>query len=608
MPSDPKGYNEVYGFDFPNDWTELDIEYFCIQQGGRWCDADGDWYGLGLYEHYANAQRLLWPEDDEHRWSRQSLKSIVDNEVNVFIGSSDSGKTYTISKFVLTDWWAFPEKTLWMVSSTERRGAELRNWGKIKELFNSARTLHPNLPGQILESMGCITSEKIDDKNEKARLLTKGIIFIPCKQGGKFVGLGAYIGVKGGAKNARLGHFGDEAQAMQPSFLDAYSNWYGKQNFKGIIAGNPIDLEDCLCRAAEPVEGWATWKDNEKTQTWRSKFYDAAVIAFDGRDSPNLDFPEDQPTKYKYLIGRKKLKAVEKTHGKDSWQWHSQCTGKPRPGAMARRVITRQLCEQFKAFEDVVWGTEPTVKIMACDAAYGGIGGDRCIAGHIEFGKDVDGNTILACHTPVLVPVSVSKKGIPEDQIANFCKEYGEGFGIPPENFYFDGRGTLALAFARIWSPQVNAVEFGGKPTDRPVSMDTFIWDGDKQTRRLQRCDEAYSKFVTELWFSVHYVVTSGQMRRLPLEVAEEGWRREWRYVKNHKIEVETKEDMKERTGQSPDLFDWLVTACEGARRRGFEIRSMSNKDDQSIKDEFWLEYESKQHTKWLRKSSLRYA
>lgn len=594
-----------YGYSWPADMSDLEIEFFCIQKGGKWTEL-GREFGLGLYEHYHNAGKLLWPEDDDHRWLQLALRTMVDNDVSVFMGSADSGKTYGISRFLLTDWWAFPDNTLWLVSSTELRGAELRIWGTLKQLFNRAREHHPGLPGRVLESQHAITTEAIDEDNRKARLLTKGLIFIPCVSNGRYVGMGKYAGIKGGTKNARLGHAGDEVQAMQRSFLDAYANWYGKASFRGIMAGNPFDLEDCLCIAAEPQDGWNGWRDTGKTQTWRSKFYDAAVVAFDGQNSPNLDVPAGVKTPYPYLIGRKKLDAVEKTHGKDSWQWHSQCTGKPRPGAMQRRVITRQMCEEFSAFEDVIWSGKPVTRIGACDAAYGGMGGDRCIGGHIEYGEDVDGNMVLACNTPVLVPVAVSKKGLPEDQIATFMKEYCEAFDIAPENFFFDGRGTLALSLSRIWSPSVQTVDFGGVPTDRPVSMDTFIWDGDNQTRRLQRCNELYSKFVTELWFTVHHVIISKQMRRLPREVAEEGYRREWRYVKGNRIEVETKADMKLRTQHSPDLFDWLVTAVEGARRRGFEIRRMSN-PEATAADDNWLEKELEKHNKWRRKYSLQY-
>jgi len=419
--------------------------------------------------------------------------------------------------------------------------------------------------------------------------------------------MGAFTGIKP-FPGGRLGHAGDEVSAMDRVFLDAYANWYGKPDFKGIMSANPYDLEDPSCIAAEPADGgWTSWKDTEKTQTWRSKFYDAAVVGFDGRDSPNLDVPAGQPVPFPFLIGRKKLNGVERTHGKDSWQFASQCTGKPRPGAAAKRVISRQLCEQFGAFDDVVWSGKPTTKVAACDAAYGGIGGDDCIGGHIEFGEDVDGNTVIACHPPILVPVSITKKGLPEEQIGNFMRDYCETFDIPFENFFFDARSTMAITFAKIMSPQVNVVDFGGPATPRPVSMDTFIWDGDTQTRRLQLCQELYSKFVTELWYTIHYVILSRQMRRLPMEVAEEGWKREWKYVKGNRIEVETKADMKVRTGHSPDRFDWLVTAVEGARRRGFEIRSQTA-NKVLLPENLWLETALEKHNKWARQNELKYA
>lgn len=587
--------------DWPNDVSLLDVHFYCIRQGEEWLKKEG----RSLFYHYREAQKLLWPSDDEMRWSLLGLETIINNSVTVFLGCADSSKTYTISRYVLIDWWSNPDKTLWLVSSTELRGAELRIWGVLKQCFNRARENHPDLGGQVLESLHCITTEKISDDNSEGRLLTKGIIFVPCKKGNTYIGLGALQGIKP-QPGGRLGHAGDEVQAMPRVFLDAYSNWYGKEEFKGIMAGNPYDLDDSLCAAAEPVEGWGTWIDTEKTQTWRSKFYNAAVVAFDGRDSPNFDFPADQKPRYPYLIGRKKMDAVAKTHGKDSWQFFNQVIGKPRPGAAAKRVLTRAQCEQFHAFDEVIWLGEKTVKIGACDAAYGGMGGDRCITSYIEFGKDINGNIVVACHPPVLVPVSINKPGLPENQIAEFVKEYMESVGVDPQNFFFDGRGSLAVAFARIWSPLVEAVEFGGVSTDRPVSKDTYVWDGDRRTRRLQKCSELYSKFVTELWFSVHYCVISDQMRQLPKEVCDEFCRRAWDYTKGDRMELETKALMKERTGESPDLADTVCTALEGARRRGFEIARLPGKEEEEI-DNSWKN-ELRLKAKNLRKSySLTY-
>ncbi len=579
MPAAKTSTFERYGLESED---PLSIEFYCIQQGEAWLKEQG----RPILHHYQEAQRLLWPDDDEHRWSKLALETIVNNDITVFMGPGDSNKTYSKSKFVLTDWWADPDRTLWIVSSTELRGAELRIWGMLKQLFNRARQLHPDLPGKVLESMHCITTEEISEDQSEGRLLTKGIIFIPCKRGGTFVGMGAYTGIKP-QPGGKLGHAGDEVSAMSRVFLDAYSNWYGKPNFKGVMSGNPYDLDDALCIAAEPIEGWSAWQDTGKTQTWRSKFYDAAVVAFDGRDSPNFDYPRSQPTRYPYLLGHKKMEAVAKTHGKDSWQYFTQCVGKPRPGVAAKRVLTRVACEKWHAFDDVVWLGDPTTKIGSCDAAYGGMGGDRCVTGYIEYGKDITGHMVVTCHEPVIVPVSVNKPGIPENQIAQFCKDYMESVGVLPQNFFFDARGSLAVAFARIWSPLVEAVEFGGKATERPVSNDTYVFDGDTRQKRLQKCCELYSKFVTELWFSVHYCVISDQMRQFPREVCDEFCRRAWDYVSGERMEVETKAEMKERTGESPDLADWLATAIEGARRRGFQIARMPGEGD-NYEDDSW--------------------
>jgi hypothetical protein len=559
--------------------TDLEIEMCCIRKGGHWkSENTGKQAGEGLFFHYRQMMSIIWPEDDHHRWSDLALRRIVENEVTVLLGSADSNKTYSMARFIICDWWTFSANTLWMVSSTELRGAELRIWGTLKQLFNRGREKFPWLPGTVLESKHCITTEEITEDGSEGRLLTKGIIFIPCKQGTVWKGMSAFIGIKP-TKGGRLGHAGDEVSAMQPSFLSAYANWYGKENFKGILSANPVDLEDPSCVASEPLDGWESWHDTGKTMEWRSKFYGAWVVAFDGRDSPNNDFDGPKP-KYPYLIGKKKLEAVAKQAGEDSDLFHSQCTGKPRPGQEAKKVISRRLCEANKAFEDVIWKGTPLVHIVSLDAAYGGVGGDRCVMMHSTFGIDVEDKQIFSMRPPVIVPVTIKSKDLPDIQIAKYCMDFCVGLGVPPENFFFDGRSTLAVAFARVWSANVNVVDFAGTPTERPVSLDEYIWVGDEKTRRLKKSSEHYSKFVTELWFSMYYAIVSGQVRSMPQEVAAEGCRRVWR-DRGNKKEVETKAEMKARANQSPDLFDCAVTGLEGARRRGFNISKLANPESE---------------------------
>jgi hypothetical protein len=132
-------------------------------------------------------------------------------------------------------------------------------------------------------------------------------------------------------------------------------------------------------------------------------------------------------------------------------------------------------------------------------------------------------------------------------------------------------------AFGRIWSPHVVPIEFGGKPSERQV---TWIPNAVKMT-----CRDYYSKFVSELWYSVALTIQSQQFRGMTEEVMNEGCMREWGIVGANKIEVEPKEKMKLKTGRSPDLFDGLVTGVEMARRFGFVISMIVAKGALKIDD-----------------------
>lgn len=557
---------EKYGVLWDSSIDDLQIELEFIRVGGRKTLRSGATVGLGLFQHYRNAQSLCWPEDDHHRWSDLVLKGLVENDILVLMGASDSCKTYSVCRFALIDWWAFPNETLWLMTSTEVRGAELRVWGTLKKLYNRAIRRYPSLPGRPLESVHCITTDRIDEEQRIARAINTGCIFVPCKKGSEQDAMSAFIG----AKAPRLRHAGDESQFLA-GVLNAYSNWYGKKNFKGVISGNPVDLNDGLCRAAKPVEGWTAWVDTGKTQEWRSSFYDAWVIALDGRDSPNFDYPQDQPAHYEYLVGRKKLEGVARTHGKDSWQWFNQCVGKPKPGLVLNRVITEDFCRLHGAHDVAFWMGTARTWIYGLDPAYGG--GDRCVGGVIEFGDGLDGKPILKVHPPEIIPINLNFNTPAEDQIAAFVKSRLQELKVPVENCFYDsfGKGTLGFSFAQVFGSQTpRPVDFGQKATDRPVRHD--LWVEENGGRRLKRCDEEYSKFVTELWFSVREVIQGNQMRELPRDVMEEGCMREYYKVSGNRTEVEPKEDMKERLECSPDLFDWLCVCVEGARQRGFRI------------------------------------
>lgn len=560
-----------YGCEWAANLHPVRLEMQCIQLGGKW-KVKGRECGDGLFEHYKRLQTLIWPTLDHHRWSDLVLKSILDSNITAILGPKSSGKTHDVARYALTDYFCFPKNTGILISSTTLDAMQIRIWGEIKKLFKMAKERFDWLPGHLIEYKHCLSTDDIEDG---VRDFRSGLVGVPCLVGTKYVGMGKYVGFK----NERVRLIADECQFMGSGFLDAVSNLDGNDDFKAAFLGNPVDPTDQLGRASEPEVGWSSLPEPTKTATWETRFMNGMAVNLVGTDSPNFDYPDSEKPRYRYLIDQRRIDNVAKFWGKDSHQYFSQCVGVMKQGVTAHRVITRQLCEQHKTFEEAIWGPGPHLKIYAIDAAYSGTEGDRCVGGYIETGFGLDGLGLIKIHQPKVIPVSIGDaENSPEDQIALYVQQDIAELGIAATNVFYDstGRGTLGAAFARNFGISTPVgVEFGGSPSERPVRHDLYCED--KGKKRHVTCYEYYSKFVTELWFSVRYCIEAEQLRELPEDVMFEGCQREWGMVAGNKIRLETKKDMKERTGRSPDLFDWLATAVEGARQCGFKIQRLGS-------------------------------
>jgi hypothetical protein len=359
--------------------------------------------------------------------------------------------------------------------------------------------------------------------------------------------------------------------------VDSISNLNKNKDFKCVMSGNPKDTTDglgVLCEPAARLGGWDGGIDQTpKTKTWEIRFPRGICIQLPGSDSPNLDGRMGIP-----IITQEQIDADIKFYGKDSLQCTMMDEGRMPRGQGSRRVITRQLCLKHGAMEEPIWLNSVRTKIGAMDAAYRGVGGDRCVFMELAFGLNSENKTILALVDSMVIPIKDNATESAEDQIAVQVKDQCERRGIAPDHFGFDstGRGSLMAAFGRVWSPAVIPIEFGGKPSERSVSTGIDVL-----------CKDYYSKFVTELWYSVRLVIEGDQFRGMTDEVMAEGCMREWTIIGGNKIEVETKDKTKLKTGRSPDLFDTLATAVEVARRHGFKIDRVIN-EHYSRTDQKW--------------------
>lgn len=594
-----------HGLKWGDDYDGASVERKMLQSGGVWKGK-----GLGLFEHFKRYAAYLWPEDAQTRWTDLLLKEILEHQFTSVIGPGSSWKTGTISRIALMDWSLFPDCTYIIVSSTDMEGLRARVFGEIAKLWGRAHDRFEWFPGNLVDHKCALTYE--DVKDDTVRDMRNAVIGVPCRSSqGKFLGMSRYAG----RKNRRVWCIGDEFQFMERSILEAQENLVSNgenlvpgvyppnyqdpaeagmpiRGYKGVFIGNPNPTrpENPLHVVSEPPHGWASLPNDGKTRCWDAKQVPGSVVKcrvvnLDGRDSPNNDYPHP---KWPHLVHANRIAK----YAKDSEGYWSQGVGVVMLGLAGLKVITKELCDQFHAFDDVIWkGDNPTIKIGALDAAYGGVGGDRCVLMYGEFGECIDGVTRLLIQPHIILPVRILPKKTPEDQIASMSKEHMEAQMVKPENFFFDARGGCAMSFSRIWSNQVNVVEFGGRPTDRPVGHGVESMTEDAYgNQRPKVAWEFYSKFVSELWWSARLAVESDQIRGMTEEVVYDGQPREWYKVAGDKIEIETKKEMKKRTGESPDIFDCFVTLLEGARRRGFKIQQLGDRKENGLEDRYdWL-------------------
>lgn len=583
-------------------WLEMKM----CQKGGRWKRADGTMAGNGMEFHFKAALALAWPQLVFHKWTDLFIEHFLTKRTVVVIGPASSGKTAMAAFCVLMDYYLYPDITTIICCSTTRERLEDRVWGEIKKLHKLVSKRFSWIPGHLIEGRQRIITDNRDDATE-GRDFRNGLVGVPCKKGESYVGLSDFAGLK----NKRVILLGDELSLLPRVFVDGISNLDKNPKFLCVGLGNPKDVTDALGVLAEPAAhlgGWDGGIDQSPfTKSWETRRPQGVCIQLVGSDSPNLDGKLSIP-----LLTQEQIDRDVAFYGTDSLWYTMMNQGMMPRGQGSRRVLTRQMCEKFGARNEPRWLNSNRTKIAFLDAAYRGVGGDRCVFGTLEFGEEMPADEdlpsavatalvnqpkpedqkrkIIHLKETMLVPLKNDIKEMPEDQIVAFVMRQCEEQGIPPEHFYFDSgmRTSLVQALSRLWSNKVNSVDCGGKPSERKVSYNIDVL-----------CRDHYSKFITELWFNVRHVVEAGQFRGMTDEVMQEFASREWTMVGANKTEVEPKDKMKAKTGRSPDLADAVAVGVWGAIQRGFVIRRLKGVKQQRTDDRWKQQLREKAKSFW---------
>ena len=582
----------MYGLDWAIVTDPVARELHMCAKGGSW-QVKGKTVGNGPAYHYKTGMMLLWPEIKWWKGCDLILDNYITHRSMAILGPASLGKTFLCSALAQWDYFIDPQKTKVLICSTTAERMRDRIWGQVVRFHTLAKKHHSWLPGHVISGrMRLLTNERLDSDNPED--CGSGCMGLPCKRGENLITLSDFAGLKA----PRLRLFGDEVQFLPIGFVHAISGLDKNPDLKVVGMGNPKDTIDALGILAEPSQelgGWDGGIDQQgSSKSWSTRRPDGCAVQLVCYDSPNLDGKFGAP-----LITQEQIDRDIAVYGKNSIQFTMLNEGRMPHGMSSKRILTRQECHLQKAHEAPLWLNSALTDIVYLDAAYGGVGGDRCILGHLKFGREslaaaisepnkdgivaqlqpVDRNRqIIALETSMVLPIEITAKKTIVDQIVDFCKNYCVQRGIPPQNFFYDSgmRTALVQRFGEHW-PGTNSIDCGGEPSDRNVSGDIQI-----------PAKTYYRKKITELWYSVRWTVISGQMRSLPEDEMQELTSREWRMTAGNKIEVEPKPLMKSKFGRSPDKADGLAIGIEGARQKGFVIRRFVLPSKQNVKSTQW--------------------
>jgi len=595
-PYTPKRKNKIekYGLMVDPLLDPVALEMEMIRRGGKWTTKDGREVGRGLFYHFMQFESLIWPHKKWHRWSELVLQNYLEFRSIGCMGPASSGKSFCFATDALADYYIYSDCTTVLCCSTTREMLEQRIWGEVKKHHILAKGVRSWIAGHIKESrQRIVTATK--DADVEGIDVRNGFVCVPCKKGNDYVGLGDFAGMK----NKRVRLIADELHLLPRVFVDAISNLDKNPDFKAVGLGNPKDTTDALgimCEPSTDLGGWDGGVDQQPgTKTWKTRRPQGICIQLPGSDSPNLDGKLGIP-----LITQADIDRDVAFYGTDSIWVTMMDEGKMPRGQGSRRVLTRNMAVKNKAMEEPIWRNSNRTRIACLDAAYKGVGGDRCVYAELEFGDEIESTAVDSGEVEVLlnqavpkspirpilhlvrtdiVPIQANNKDEAEEQIVAFVQARCAESGIPPEKFFYDSgmRTGLVSCFGRMGWAFANSIDCGGPASEKQVSEQIVM-----------PCKEYYFNYVTEMWYSVRNVVESGQFRGMTEDVLMEFCQREWGMAGKNKIQVEPKADMKLKIGRSPDLADTVAIGTEGARRLGFVIKNLGKQVELPPRED-WL-------------------
>ena len=533
-------------------------------QYGRWWSKKIDQFNRELYSfrnpvsidkggeprewHFKRIVSALWPEDGPkpfvwHPWAERMLEAACNNQYLAVAGCASSGKTDCFAIWAIVNFIVAPYDTMVLVTSTTLKDSRKRIWGSIRDYWQAA----PPLPGKLVDSMGLIRFEDgTGGTSDKC-----GITLIAAEKKKEKEAVGKLIGFK----NKRVIVIADEMPELSESILEASaSNLSLNPEFQFIGIGNPASRFDAFGILSKPKGGWQSISPmDDEWDTDRGR-----CIRFDGEKSPNVITGK---LIYPWIVTQAKLDDARARFGENSLAYYRMFRGYWAPTGDEDNIYSETEIISAGADGDAIW-LEPPTRVAALDPAFTN-GGDRTPIQFGEFGISRDGiPTLMLTHRKLLQDNVHDKKRTRTEQIVQQFRDACTENGVEPWCCAFDKSGAggpFGDVVAMSWSPEVLGVQFGGKASELPVSISDNTLSSDRYVNR-----------VSELWFGAKELIRTGQFKGVDRELAKEMCARKYSTKKGTslRMEVESKTDMKARTGASPDLADAAMILIELCRQR----------------------------------------
>jgi len=495
---------------------------------------------------------LLWNKDDlpehmflRHPWADKIIHECINNKYLAIGGAASSGKSHTLAGYGIISWLAAPRDTLVLMTSTTLREARKRVWGSVISLLS----VIDGAPINIRDSIG--SANYVDENGQTFD--RAGLSLIAAEKSRTREAIGKFIGLK--QKHVIL--IGDELGELSPAIKQAaLANLSKNPRFEFKGASNPSSRFDAFGDWSTPENGWDSITpevDDEWVTKWGGKY-----IRLDGERSPNVLAGQ---TLYPFLPTTEKIEEDKALLGETSRAYYRMVRAVFFDSDENEGIYGE--AEMIKSGATKAWEFNgPTTLIAGVDPAFTN-GGDRTVMYTARVGSFANGQYGLQFEKYYTLNDDTANKAVPRTyQIVHQIRDHCLKLGIKPENVAIDSTGAgspFCDVLAGEWSDQFLRVQFGGKPSDRRVSMNSQLTG-----------EELYTNRVSELWFVGKEFMRTQQICGINSELAKEMCSRRYDMVKSGtlKVKVESKAELKQRSGQSPDLADAAFIALDLARQR----------------------------------------